>query len=69
MLLAGIVWLFVIGAAIVALVVVAGIWGGLSYKDAVLFEDELEAEHFPTDHVHVPPPIDIPLDPREDDDA
>ena len=65
MLLIALVWLIAIGAGIVALIVVFGLWGWATYQDTMLFEDKLEADpSYPTDHVHVPPPVDIPLGPR-----
>ena len=65
MLLIALAWLIAVGAGIVLLIVVFGLWGWASYQDTVLFEDKLEADpDYPTDHVHVPPPVDIPLGPR-----
>ena len=64
-LLIALVWLIAIGAGIVALVVIVAYWGWATFEDAVDFEETLKADpDFPTDHVKVPPPVDIPLGPR-----
>ena len=63
MLLIALVWLIAIGAGVVALIVIVATWGWAQYQEMPILEDQPD-ETYPTDHVKVPPPVDIPLGPR-----